>query len=124
MRIAVTPDVFAMERKKSFLRASSLKLLNSDRADLEFRHAAYGVERGVGQEIDRLLAAPVERDEDRVFAGAWRDLHLEGRSAAPRHQVDRLAVAQSVRGGRARMKFDAGLGAHLSQLCDSPRLRA
>ena len=43
-----------------------------------------------------LFIAPVERDEDRVFADARRDLHFEGRAAAPRHQIDRLAVAHAV----------------------------
>src|SRR2546428_860202 len=78
-----------------WMRFSFFKFLNSDRADLELRHAAYGVERGIGQPIDRLSAAPVEWDENRVFSGAGRDFHFEGRSAAPRHQVYSLAVAQT-----------------------------
>src|SRR5262245_3042066 len=103
---------------------SSFKLLNPDRADLELRHAAHGVERSVGQAVDGLFAAPVERDENRVFAGERRDLHFEGSAASPRHQFDRFAVAQPVCGGRARMNFGPRVCAHFPQLRDAPRLRA
>ena len=50
--------------------------------DLEFRHTADRVQGGVGQQIHRLAAAPVERGEHRVRSNGRGDFDFEDDLAA------------------------------------------
>jgi hypothetical protein len=91
--------------------------LDSDGADLELWHPAYRVERRVGQAIDRLGAAPMEWDEDRIRAQIGGDLHFEPGVAATSCQVRRLAVRQSELTSRGGMDLHQWLRSE----CGKPR---
>ena len=96
--------------------------LETRRADLELRHAAGRIQRGVGEQVRRRLAAPVERHEDGVDARAVGDDRLHRRRAAPGADGHDVARAHAVLARRRRVQFETRCGRTLHEFADAPRL--
>ncbi len=82
----------------------------ADGADLELRHPADGVEGIVRQPVNRLVAAPVERDKHRARMDVRRHLGGDLQRPAPRGQADAVALAQAKLLGQVRVWPGPGHG--------------
>src|SRR5487761_440745 len=91
----------ARERARSF--RGRLDGADPDGADLECGHPAEWVQRGDGEQVGGLVAAPVERGEDGVFADVCGDVDLEGGRTAPALYHDGRALGHSQPAGQVRV---------------------
>src|SRR6476660_9298098 len=106
----------------SLLRSRPLSRLNAYGADFELGHLAHRVQSRVGQPVRAAFFAPVEGDEDGVFANRGSDADGEAGFAASGCQRHPVAIREAMATGEARVHFGQRRRGDVHQLLDAAGL--